>query len=63
MTDHIESVRVVASCPNCGTRGYEIDFEPDDIASGAEISFPCDECPKRITVSVDVLLQSAEATR
>ncbi|WP_418061752.1 hypothetical protein [Pimelobacter simplex] len=63
MSNLIESVRVIASCPNCGTRGYEFDFEPDDIAAGAEISFPCDECPKRIAVSVDVLVQSAEAAR
>lgn len=44
-----ESVTVHVACPNCGATGYE---------SGAQVSVPCDECPKRIAVDVSVYVQS-----
>lgn len=57
-TEHIQNIKIVVSCPACGSMDYEFEFDSDDI--GAEISIPCDECPKRIAVSVDIIVQSSE---
>ena len=53
-------VRVEVSCPSCGAEGYEFDFDAGDIESGTEVSVPCDECPKRVAVWVDVSVHSLE---
>ena len=52
--DLIQSVTLVVTCPSCGATDYEFDFDADDMASATQVSIPCDECPNRIAVEVDV---------
>ena len=54
----IQNIVIVVSCPNCGAEDYEFDLDSDDL--GAQVSMPCDECPKRVSVSIDVIVESTE---
>jgi hypothetical protein len=54
----IQNVRVVVACPSCGSPDYEIEFDGGDLAQGVQISIPCEDCPRRIAVDVDVSVQS-----
>lgn len=59
MSSNIESVQVIAFCPNCGADGYEFDIEPDGL--NAHHLDTCDECGRRVVVSVSVDVQSWES--
>jgi hypothetical protein len=52
----IQSVQVVVSCPSCGATDYEFDLAVEEL--DCQVSVPCDECPQRISVEVQVRVQS-----
>lgn len=57
MSERVQNVRVVVTCPACSSPDYEVEFDGNEIAEHVTVEIPCDECPNGIAVDVNVTVQ------
>jgi len=57
MSTNVQSVQVVATCPNCGSEDHEFDIDPTRIAATHHL-IQCEDCGRSVVVSVAVEVQS-----